>query len=194
MRRRSQQLPEVIETERLVMTLPSMKDHAQWAALRREDEVALRDVEPKWSSTHLSRYHFRKRVRWSRMAFRNQYAIPLLIKMRVNEALIGGVTLDNIQKSAKNSAELGYWLHHEAQGQGFMREALSALEGYCFEALNISRIEAACRPDNERSQRLLRALDFVHEGTARSFLLINGVWQTHDIYAKLRNDRRHLQS
>ena len=54
----------------------------------------------------------------------------------------------------------------------------------------MSRIEAACLPDNAASRGVLERAGFKYEGVAQSYLQINGRWRTHVLYANLRHDRR----
>ncbi len=54
--------------------------------------------------------------------------------------------------------------------------------------MGLHRVEAACAPDNERSRRLLERLGFQREGFARAYLLIDGAWQDHFLFAMLEGD------
>jgi len=71
-----------------------------------------------------------------------------------------------------------------------MREAIAGVVHYAFERLDLSRIEAACLPENHASRALLETCGFKYEGVAQSYLQINGRWRTHVLYAALRADRR----
>jgi hypothetical protein len=63
--------------------------------------------------------------------------------------------------------EIGYWLGREHWGKGYAREALTLLLGFCFNGLRLNRVTATAFSFNERSIRLLNALNFVKEGTLR---------------------------
>ena len=52
----------------------------------------------------------------------------------------------------------------------------------------LHRIEAACIPANVASIRLLEKTGFRREGFAREYLCIDGVWQDHLLYARLKHD------
>jgi len=52
-----------------------------------------------------------------------------------------------------------------------------------FDAMQLHRIMANYRPENERSARLLARLGFEKEGEARAYLRINGVWADHVLTA-----------
>ena len=71
-----------------------------------------------------------------------------------------------------------------------MTEALAAVRGHAFGAADLSRIEAACLPENKPSRALLERCGFKYEGVAQSYLQINGRWRSHVLYAALRPDRR----
>jgi len=60
-----------------------------------------------------------------------------------------------------------------------MREALTSAITYIFDEIRLHRIMANFRPENVRSERLLKRLGFEREGLARSYLRINGVWADH---------------
>jgi len=69
-----------------------------------------------------------------------------------------------------------------------MSAAVKALLPAAFELLRLHRVEAACIPTNIASTRLLEKTGFRREGYARSYLCINGIWQDHLLYARLRTD------
>ena len=61
------------------------------------------------------------------------------------------------------TAEIGYSLHPEAQGQGYASEAVTAL----IRALRdrgVETVVAGCDPDNDASIRLLERLGFEYDG------------------------------
>ncbi|MEM9846004.1 MAG: GNAT family protein, partial [Pseudomonadota bacterium] len=59
-----------------------------------------------------------------------------------------------------------------------------------FTELDLSRIEAACLPENLASRGVLEKSGFKYEGVAQSYLQINGRWRNHLLFANLRFDRR----
>jgi ribosomal-protein-alanine N-acetyltransferase len=116
--------------------------------------------------------------------------VPLFLIDRQSEGLVGAITLDNIRRGPAQSATLGYWVGQSHARQGFMREAIEAVVHYAFAQMDLSRIEAACLPENTPSRGVLEKSGFKYEGVAQSYLQINGRWRTHVLYACLRNDRR----
>jgi ribosomal-protein-alanine N-acetyltransferase len=71
-----------------------------------------------------------------------------------------------------------------------MGEAIAGVVHHAFGRLDLSRIEAACLPENAASRGLLEKCGFKYEGVAQSYLQINGRWRSHVLYAALRADRR----
>ena len=74
--------------------------------------------------------------------------------------------------------------------QGYMRETILAVVHHAFTVMDLSRIEAACLPENAASRGVLEKTGFKYEGVAQSYLQINGRWRNHVLYANLRFDRR----
>ncbi len=69
--------------------------------------------------------------------------------------------------------EIGYILRRSAWGKGYGKEAVSAILTYAFTKMGSRRIFADTDPENAGSIKLLKLLDFVHEGHLR------GEWNTH---------------
>ncbi len=181
-----------IETHRIILRLPEMGDHGPWARLRRESESFLRPWEPAWSEDHLTRRAFRNRVYWAWRARDEGRALALFLVRREGGRLMGAITLDNIRRGPAQSAQVGYWIGPDFARHGYMTEALTAVVDHAFAALDLSRIEAACLPENAASRAVLDRAGFRHEGVAEAYLQIEGRWRDHVLYAHLRNDRRDL--
>jgi ribosomal-protein-alanine N-acetyltransferase len=104
--------------------------------------------------------------------------------------LLGAITLDNIRRGPAQAGTLGYWVGQPHARQGYMREAIQAVTHHAFTGLDLSRVEAACLPENAASRGVLEGCGFKYEGVAQSYLQINGRWRNHVLYANLRGDRR----
>ncbi|MEM8957410.1 MAG: GNAT family protein [Pseudomonadota bacterium] len=177
-------------TDRLVLRPPLHSDFTDWSNLRRESAEFLQPWEPSWSSDHLTRKAFTNRVYWAQRSVASGTALPLFMVQAEERSLVGAVTLDNIRRGPAQAATLGYWIGAPFARQGFMREAIEAVAHHAFTALDLSRIEAACLPENTASRGVLEKSGFKYEGVAQSYLQINGRWRNHVLYANLRRDRR----
>ncbi len=179
-----------IETERMTLRLPQHTDFQAWSALRRDSADFLIPWEPSWAPDHLTRRAFTARVHWAARTESQGSALPLFMIRREDEALLGAITLDHIRRGPAQSGTLGYWIGQPHARKGYMREAILALVHHAFTRADISRIEAACLPENAASRALLESCGFKYEGVAQSYLQINGRWRNHVLYANLRHDRR----
>jgi ribosomal-protein-alanine N-acetyltransferase len=179
-----------IETPRMTLRLPEHGDFRAWAALRRDSADFLTPWEPVWATDHLSRRAFTTRVYWSARAEAQGTALPLILVAREGGAVMGAITLDNIRRGPAQAGTLGYWIGRGFARQGFMREAIEAVVHHAFTVLDLSRVEAACLPENVASRGVLEKCGFKYEGVAQSYLQIAGRWRNHVLYANLRLDRR----
>ncbi|MXU66857.1 GNAT family N-acetyltransferase [Oceanomicrobium pacificus] len=179
-----------LETERLVLRLPDMRDHMDWVELRRASERFLKPWEPTWAPDHFSRAAFRNRVYWAHRSFDQDRSVPLFLFRKADGRLLGAITLDNIRRGPAQAGSVGYWVGAEMARKGYMREALAAVVHHAFTTVDISRVEAACLPENQPSRGLLEVSGFKYEGVAQSYLQIAGRWRSHVLYANLRRDRR----
>lgn len=179
-----------IETERLTLRPPVHSDYNAWVAMRQDSRDFLTPWEPSWAPDHLSRKGFSNRVYWAQRSIGNGSAVPLFLIRRSDQNLIGAITLDNIRRGPAQAGTLGYWTGAPFARSGYMRESINAVVHYAFSQLDLSRIEAACLPENAASRGLLEKTGFKYEGVAQSYLQINGRWRTHVLYASLRSDRR----
>ena len=179
-----------IETERMTLRLPQHADWQPWADLRESSADHLVPWEPVRAEDHLTRRAFTNRVYWAARAEAQGTALPVFLIRRSDQALLGALTLDNIRRGPVQAGTIGYWIGTPFARQGFMREAIEAVVHHAFTAMDLSRIEAACLPENTASRGVLEKTGFKYEGVAQAYLQINGRWRNHVLYANLRGDRR----
>ncbi len=167
---------------------PSSFDYGQWAELRARSREHLTPWEPLWARDELSRSAFRRRLRHYQRDLREDHGYAFFIFTRDDDALAGGITLSNVRRGVAQTASLGYWIGAPYNGLGFMTDAVETVCAFAFEELMLHRVEAACLPTNKGSQKVLERNGFRHEGMARDYLKINGVWQDHLLFALLAED------
>ena len=183
-----------ILTARLSLRLPEHRDFREWAKLRHQSRAFLSPWEPIWAADHLSRASFTNRVYWSQRAVKNGNAVPLFVFHKEAGQLVGAINLDNIRRGPSQVGTIWYWVGQQYARQGFMSEAIIAMVAHAFGALDLSRVESACLPDNVASRGVLEKAGFKYEGVAQSYIQINGRWRNHVLYAALRGDRRGRSS
>jgi [ribosomal protein S5]-alanine N-acetyltransferase len=177
-----------IDGDGLYLRAPLAGDFEQWRLLRGASRAFLTPWEPTWPLDDLTKPAFQRRLlRQDRERLEDESYGFLIFRERDN-ALVGGVTLGNVRRGVAQCATLGYWMGEKFAGQGYMTKAVCALLRHAFLEMRLHRVEAACAPTNERSRRLLERLGFQREGFARAYLLIDGAWQDHLLFAMLERD------
>ncbi|MCL4674547.1 MAG: GNAT family N-acetyltransferase [Pararhodobacter sp.] len=179
-----------LETERMVLRLPEHGDYRQWVSLREASAGFLTAWEPTWSADHLTRRSFTGRVQWAARIHAQGTGLPLFLMRSGDGQLLGAITMDHIRRGPAQVGTIGYWIGQPFARQGYMREAIRRLVHHAFSDMDLSRIEAACLPENTASRAVLEKTGFKYEGVAQSYLQINGRWRNHVLYSNLRGDRR----
>ncbi len=176
-----------IEGDGLMLRMPQMTDYEEWSALREASRDFLVPWEPTWPDDDLTRGAFRRRIKRYTEDLRGDQGYAFLIVRYSDGALVGGLTLANIRRGVAQACSLGYWMGQPFVRQGYMTAAVRAVIPFAFATLRLHRLEAACIPTNAGSIRLLEKNGFVREGYAREYLCINGVWQDHLLFARLKD-------
>lgn len=172
----------------LRLRTPVMSDFPAWAKVRADSREFLRPWEPVWPENDLTKASFRRRLRRYQKERIEGRALSLLLFLEDTDEIVGGMSLANIRRGVSQSVTLGYWMGVNFAGKGYMSRAVTAVLPFCFNNLDLHRVEAACLPNNQRSMKLLQKVGFRQEGYARNYLLINGRWQDHVVFACLAED------
>jgi ribosomal-protein-alanine N-acetyltransferase len=180
-----------IDGDRVVLRQPQMTDHQEWAALRERSRQFLKPWEPIWPVDDLTRAAFRRRLKRYAEDQRSDQAYSFFVFRKKDNVLVGGITVANVRRGVAQAASIGYWMGEPYAGQGFMSSTLRALVPFSFGTLRLHRLEAACIPTNKASIRLLENSGFQREGYARQYLCIDGTWQDHLLYARIKDDPPH---
>jgi ribosomal-protein-alanine N-acetyltransferase len=185
-----------LSTPALYIRPPQMRDWRVWAELRAVSREFLTPWEPTWPSDALSRSAFRRRIRRQLRDGNDDIGYSFFVLRKSDDALLGGITLSNVQRGAAQCCNVGYWIGRPYARQGHMSEALIGILDHCFNGLGLHRVEAACMPNNRASQTLLEKSGFRREGYARDYLKIDGAWRDHILFAALssrwRPPARHV--
>jgi ribosomal-protein-alanine N-acetyltransferase len=102
-----------------------------------------------------------------------------------NSTFYGAGGLNSLSKQHKK-AEIGFWLLTEFWGQGIIAEVIPEICKYGFENLALHRIEGLVETENMNCKKVMKKLDFKHEGTMIDCEIKNGRFISLDIYAKLK--------
>lgn len=106
-----------------------------------------------------------------------------------DESIIGSVNLVAIERGVFLNGRFGYSIDNEWEGQGVMTSALALAVDFAFDDLELHRLEANVMPRNIGSRRVLEKCGFRRVGFSQKMVMINGVWEDHDMYALVIDDR-----
>lgn len=173
----------VLETERLVLRKFTPEDAADVYNLRSNEEAMkyigkslLRSVEEaeKLIAFYLKNITENANITWG-------------ISLKVGgNGLIGTIGYHTIDKDHYR-AEIGYMIHPDLWGRGYMDEAISALLQCGFNDLGFHSIEAKVNPENEKSCKILLKHGFVKEAHFKENFCFQGKFQDTAIYSLVKS-------
>ena len=179
-----------LQNDDIFLRVPVERDWRAYAELRAASRQFLEPWEPTWPADALTRESFQRRLSRYASDWRADAGYTFLIFRQSDEALLGGISLSNIRRGVAQAGTLGYWMGKDHAGNGIMTQSLRLVLEFCFGDLGLHRIEAACLPSNEASQRLLRGSGFNEDGFARKYLKIRGEWHDHMLFSLLAEDHK----
>jgi ribosomal-protein-serine acetyltransferase len=100
-----------------------------------------------------------------------------------NNDLVGTLHLHTISW-AHQKLELGYWLHFEFEGRGYVTTALRLMEAV-LKNMGFQKIEIRCDPRNVRSCRVAERNQYIKEGHLRQDKIENGAFRDTFIFGKI---------
>jgi RimJ/RimL family protein N-acetyltransferase len=157
-------VPEVIETERLVLRAPQAGDGPELCAAILESLPELRTWFP-WAQDAPEPDEAEENVRQARVQFLLRKDLRFHIHLRAEPGrLIGSTGLHRMDWDA-GRFEIGYWLRSRDAGHGYATEAARAMATLAFRDLGANRVEIWCDARNERSAAVARRLGFHLDGT-----------------------------
>jgi ribosomal-protein-alanine N-acetyltransferase len=104
---------------------------------------------------------------------KNSLGILWGIALKESPNIIGTICYWNIQPQHFRS-EIGYALHPDHQGNGYMKEAMVKVIDFGFNTMELHSIEADVDPNNIASINLLERSHFVKEAHFRENFFYNG--------------------
>jgi ribosomal-protein-alanine N-acetyltransferase len=176
--------------ERVSLRAADAADWKNWRTLRDASRAFLRPWEPIWPANGLSYTYYCGLLRRYAREWRHGEGYNFLIFLNKEDgregALVGGISLNSIERGIAQTGTLGYWMGMPFAGHGYMREAAGLVASFGFNTLLLHRLQASCLPHNEPSINLLRRLGFEEEGYAKAYLQINGAWEDHILWARIK--------
>ena len=169
-----------------------LRDHRRWRELRSRNVEWLKPWEGTLppNTAHPSELpnSFSAMVRRQRREAQLGTLLPWLIT--VDENLAGQITVGGITYGSQRGAYIGYWIDRDHAGRGIMPTAVAMAIDYCFQHLELHRIEINIRPENAASLRVVEKLGLRNEGLSPKYLHIDGAWRDHLRFAVTEDEAR----
>ncbi|HZU13801.1 MAG TPA: GNAT family N-acetyltransferase [Chloroflexota bacterium] len=159
-------VPTVITGDRIILRLRRDEDAASMHAAIDASRDHIRRYLP-WADFHQEVGDALAYIRRTQGQFSLREHFDYGIFAREDDRVLGGIGLGP-RSWRVPSFEIGYWLTAEAEGHGYMTEAVKLLTALAFETLGAQRVMIRCDVENERSAAIPRRLGFSHEGTLRN--------------------------
>ena len=179
--------PVTLQWAQLVLRPLAMSDRGEWDRVRYRNKQWLEPWEASNPEADGAAPSFRGFVRSMTKQAREGQALPWLITEQDpgtrRHELVGQLTVSGITLGSFRSATLGYWVDGAQAGRGIAPMAVAMATDYCFEHLNLHRMEINIRPENAKSLRVVEKLGFRDEGLRPRFLHIAGDWADHRSFA-----------
>ncbi|MEM7549847.1 MAG: GNAT family N-acetyltransferase [Bacteroidota bacterium] len=114
------------------------------------------------------------------------------IRTLEGEVFLGQIGI-NMAPKRYRKAEIHYSILPEHWGKGYATEAVSKIIAYCFNTLNLHRVEAGCAVDNIGSIRVLEKTGMIKEGRGRKILPLSTGWSDNFAFAILEEEFRQVK-
>lgn len=163
--------------------------------------LEVRHAPELFKLTNQSRQHLREWLPWvdiiNSSADSGKFIDVALEQFRQNNGfqsgiwyegeLAGVIGLHQISWTNK-STTFGYWLGEQFLGKGLMTAACRALITYCFDELDLNRVEIRIATENRKSQAIPERLGFTYEGRLRQVEWIHDRFVDHSVYSLLKEE------
>ncbi len=101
---------------------------------------------------------------------------------------IAGVAGFNQINWSNKTAQIGYWIGEEFQGNGIVTKVTKSLINYAFNHLKLNKVEIRVAFENMRSQSIPERLGFVNEGCIRQAEWLYDCYVDHVVYGILSDE------
>jgi ribosomal-protein-serine acetyltransferase len=98
--------------------------------------------------------------------------------------IVGVASFNSINWSNK-TAQIGYWLGQDYQGNGIIIKVTKALVEYAFNELKLNKVEIRVATENVKSRRIPEKLGFINEGCIRQAEWLYDHYVDHYVYGML---------
>lgn len=182
-------MPEHIETKRLYLDIPTKPTFSLASEIFEEVSFS-RNTLGAWfpwvEGTTLPEHTFLYLTGWCEEHYKTGVGYAYTIHSKETGKFLGMVDLMQINEGRK-SAEFGYWLSDRATGNGYMTEAVRAIENVAF-ASDINRIIIQNDTQNTRSINVAKRCGYLLDGVMREDRIrADGSFRSTNIWSKIKS-------
>ena len=158
-------IPEAFQSERLDIRCPRPEDAPLVHAAAVESAAEIREWLP-WAIKLPTADEQLEIERGAQQKYRTGEDLRFNLFLKDTNTFVGGSGLHRINWSVP-CFEIGYWLRTSMTGQGFITEAVRAVNAFAFEQLGAQRVEIRMSSRNVRSRRVAERVGFPIESIMR---------------------------
>ncbi|EIT86205.1 N-acetyltransferase GCN5 [Fictibacillus macauensis ZFHKF-1] len=160
------QMPQEVETERLLMRLPCREDGV---AVNAAIVASFAELQPwlPFAQSIPPVLETTENLMSAREKFLAGNSFRYLLFLKESGAFVGTASIQGVDWELPK-CEIGYWLHSEHSGHGYMREAVQKLVELGLQQAQFKRMEIRCETENIKSRAIAEALGFELEGILRN--------------------------
>ena len=161
-------LPETLETERLLLRPPSAGDGALLHLAITESLPELRRflASLPWVAAEQTIESAEVFCRTAQSNFLARKDFPFFVFEKAGRELVGTVGLHRTVWTTPKT-EVGYWGRVSKARNGYISEAVTRLTGFAFETLKMARVELIADEENLASRRVAERCGYTLEGILR---------------------------
>lgn len=94
---------------------------------------------------------------------------------------------------AHDCCEIGYWIHGDFEGHGYVSEAVTALTSCCYKK-GFHRLEIRCQPENVRSIAVAKRCGFIYEACLKENRIMGKTYRDTLVFGKLKPRRQKMKN
>jgi ribosomal-protein-alanine N-acetyltransferase len=172
-----------LESERLFFRAYKKDDAQTLLNLRSDKNIS------KYMDTAIPRdiEDTEKRIEGYQNAFNENNGITWALIEKTSNTLIGDFGIWQIDRQ-NSRGEIGYILHPNSWGKGYMTETLDTLIRFGFNDLNLHSYAANVNTENDNSKTLLLKFGFKLEASFRENFYYDGQFLDSEIYCLIKSD------
>lgn len=120
-------------------------------------------------------------------AFNERKGITWAIIDKKTNELVGDFGIWKLDRQ-NSRGEIGYVLHPDFWGKGYMKETMNTIIGFAFKEFNLHSLEANVNTENTNSKTLLLKFGFKLEAHFRENYYFDGRFLDSEIYCLIKSD------